>query len=343
MKKIVCIVTAIAICALAAFTSCEEKVDTPSAEALVFNENGKFKIVQFTDLHYRPGDTASLRGIKLINEVLDAEKPDLVVITGDIVWGKPAQEVLDAVFTPIIERKIPWAAGFGNHDDESDMSREQLMDTFVQMPYCLAKAGDEQVKGVGNYMIELKDNSGKKIESVLYFFDSGAYTPIKGIGKYDWFDSSQINWYKENSNRYTGTNNNEPIPSLAFFHIPLPEYTEMSTNGSRIIGSRSEEECPGKLNTGMFAAMRQEGDIMGTFVGHDHDNDYIGNHYDIALAYGRYSGGNTVYNNLGLNGCRIIELEEGKREFKTYIRLLGGEKIYEVTYPESFNIKKETE
>ena len=35
-----------------------------------------------------------------------------------------------------------------------------------------------------------------------------------------------------------------------------------------------EKACAPKLNTGMFAAMKEAGDVMGVFVGHDHDNDY---------------------------------------------------------------------
>lgn len=110
----------------------------------------------------------------------------------------------------------------------------------------------------------------------------------------------------------------------------------MSANKENIIGNHKEDECNGKINTGMFAAMLESGDVVGTFVGHDHDNDYIGTYMGIALAYGRYSGGNTVYNNLGNNGCRVITLNEGERGFSSYIRLRDGEKLFPVTYPDSF-------
>ena len=48
-----------------------------------------------------------------------------------------------------------------------------------------------------------------------------------------------------------------------------------------------EEACAPKLNTGMFAAMKESGDVMGIFVGHDHDNDYAVMWKGILLAYGR--------------------------------------------------------
>lgn len=86
----------------------------------------------------------------------------------------------------------------------------------------------------------------------------------------------------------------------------------------------------------MFAAMRQNNDIIGIFTGHDHNNDYIGVLHNIALAYGRYSGGNTVYNNLGKNGCRVIELQEGEKSFTTYIYILGGERINYFNYSSNY-------
>ena len=41
----------------------------------------------------------------------------------------------------------------------------------------------------------------------------------------------------------------------------------------------------------MFANMLECGDVMGVFAGHDHVNDYIATLYNIALGYGRASGG----------------------------------------------------
>lgn len=311
-------------------------------ELLTFNTEGKFKIIQFTDIHYRKEDKGSAVAIRLIKEALDAEKPDLVVFTGDVIWAEPVLSGLDDVFNPVIERNIPWAYVFGNHDDEFGVSRDEIMEYVVGKPYCLAQKGDKSIKGVGNYVLEIKDKLYNTTKSVLYFMDSGSYSPVKGVGSYDWFSFNQVEWYRNRSEVYTGLNGGIPFPGLAFFHIPLPEYAIMKADEKAFIaGHKDETECNGVLNTGMFAAMRESGDVMGVFVGHDHDNDYIGMYYDIALAYGRYSGGKTVYNNLGLNGCRIIELSQGKREFSTYIRLLGGEKIFQVKYPEDMMPQKE--
>lgn len=65
------------------------------AQTLKFNSNKKFKIVQFTDIHWVPGNPASEEAAKRMNEVLDAEKPDLVIYTGDLIFAKPAAEGLN--------------------------------------------------------------------------------------------------------------------------------------------------------------------------------------------------------------------------------------------------------
>jgi hypothetical protein len=52
------------------------------------------------------------------------------------------------------------------------------------------------------------------------------------------------------------------------------------------------------------------------------------------MAYGRYTGGDTVYNNIpNGNGARVIELTEGARDFKTWIRIGGGKVLNELHYP----------
>ena len=95
----------------------------------------------------------------------------------------------------------------------------------------------------------------------------------------------------------------------------MPEYNEAASDENAILrGTRMEEACAPKLNTGMFAAMKESGDVMGIFVGHDHDNDYAVMWKGILLAYGRFTGGNTEYNHLP-NGSRIIVLDEGAVHF----------------------------
>lgn len=137
---------------------------------------------------------------------------------------------------------------------------------------------------------------------------------------------------------YTERNGGKPLPSLAFFHIPFPEYNEAAQDeNALLIGTRKEKACAPLINTGLYAAMLNAGDIMATFVGHDHVNDYVVDWKGILLCYGRFTGGNTVYHDIpGGNGARVIELTQGVRSFKTWERLEGGKIINEVNYPSDF-------
>lgn len=294
-------------------------------------KQSKFKILQFTDLHYKQEAKESEVAILNLNEALDAEKPDLVVFTGDVVTANPVKGSWDKVLEPVIKRGIPWTVSFGNHDDEQDWSRKQIMDYLSTKRHFLGVEGP--VYGYGNsYLRILSDNVTK---AIIYIMDSNTYSKLSGVGGYAWFQKDQIEWYKNLSSKLTKENGDKPYPALAFFHIPLNEYETMVAKDT-IIGTRGERECPGAINSGMFLAMKQAGDVMGVFTGHDHDNDYIGMHHGICLAYGRFSGGNTIYNNLKPNGCRVIILDENSG-FDTYVRLRGGEKLHNVNYPQTWN------
>jgi predicted MPP superfamily phosphohydrolase len=148
------------------------------AQTLKFNSNKKFKIVQFTDIHWVPGNPASEEAAKRMNEVLDAEKPDLVIYTGDLIFAKPAAEGLDKALEPAISRHIPFAVTWGNHDDEQDMNRKELSDYIEKKAGCL-NTRTEGISGVTNFILPVNASAGNNEAAVLYIFDSNAYSPLK--------------------------------------------------------------------------------------------------------------------------------------------------------------------
>ncbi|HEX3007658.1 MAG TPA: metallophosphoesterase family protein [Bacteroidales bacterium] len=303
---------------------------------LKFGKNKKFKIVQFTDTHIIAGDTSSQWSIKAINAVLDAEKPDLVVFTGDVVIESDLEKGWAMVTKPVIDRKLPFAVVIGNHDDESYLSRQQIAAIVEPMPYSLLVKNTAGITGVSNYVVPVKSVSGQKTSAVLYFLDSNAYVDNDSKKGYNWIQPDQIAWYQKESDKYKSANNGKPLPALAFFHIPLPEFNEAYRNEAHPpVGLRLEKECPPAKNSGLFGAMEKCGDVMGVFTGHDHDNDYIAYLRGIALAYGRFTGSATTYGSLK-NGGRIIELTEGLRSFKTWIRTRDNEVVCTVKVPEDF-------
>ena len=309
--------------------------------ALKFNDNKKFKIIQFTDVHYISGDARSDAALENIRETVDAEKPDFVIFTGDIVFEKPAGKGLRDVVGIVSERKIPFGVTFGNHDDEHDLTREQLLGIVKDVPYNMTTTNTE-ITGVTNYILPVMSSVSEKPAFLLYCFDSNSYSTIEDVKGYGYIHYDQIGWYREQSALYTKKNGGVPVSAIAFFHIPLPEYNLAVTNeNAGMTGTRKEKACAPELNTGMFTAIKEMGDIMATFVGHDHDNDYAVQWHGIMLAYGRYTGGNTVYNNLKPNGARVIEITEGEKGLRTWIRLRGGSIIHDINYPDFFHKEKD--
>lgn len=306
--------------------------ESQAKNKLKFREGGTFKIVQFTDTHFDQKSGKSDAVLLLMNEVLDLEKPDLVIFTGDAVTQKPSAEGWKKLTEPLVSRQIPWAAAFGNHDDEYDLTRKEIRTVIQNIPYNLNQVGPKKVPGFCNYLLPLQSSGSPKVAALLYCMDSNAYTPIKGVGSYGWFLRPQIDWYVETSQKQTRLNGGTPLPALAFFHIPLPEYTEAFEKGDiSPIGRKDEKVCSPVINTGLFAAMLEQGDVMATFTGHDHVNNYISSLHGLGLIYGQFSGGTNTYGDQ--TGARIIEMKEGERSFKTWIRYKGGEKIHEAAFP----------
>ena len=308
-----------------------------NAQKLTFNESGTFKIAQFTDTHYMHGNPKSDTTILNINRVLDAEKPDLVIFTGDVVTGTPVREGWDAITKLVIDRKIPFAVSLGNHDHEQGFTREEIATFISAYPYNLNTPGVQGVSGVMNDAIPIYGGkNGLNVEALIYCFDSGAYSTIDGVDGYGWITNSQIEWYKKQSLCHTLRNNMRPLPALAYFHIPLPEYrTAYNNEKNKRLGVRLEDECAPELNSGMFLAMREMRDVMATFVGHDHKNDYIVDYYGIALAYGHFSGWKTTYTPEA-TGARIVVLKENQRVFDTWIHLLGKPIRDKASFPIDF-------
>ena len=303
------------------------------SDGLKFNKKNKFKIVQFTDVHWIYNNPASDEAGECMVEVLDAEKPDLVVFTGDVIFAKPAREALDKALEATVKRKIPFVVTWGNHDDEHDMNRKELS------AYVAAKPGNlnttaEGVSGECNFVLPVKSADGTKDAALLYMFDSHSYSTVKEIRGYGWIKHDQVDWYNRTSKQFTAANGGTPLPALAFFHIPLPEFRDAIRNESGFcVGTRKEKVCAPEINSGLGNAMHKAGDVMGIFVGHDHVNDYVAEWKGILMGYGRYTGGNTVYNGLPHgNGARVIEITEGSRAIKTWIRVKNGKVINEVDY-----------
>ncbi len=296
-------------------------------------KKGQFKIVQITDLHYKLGVKASEQGLACVREMVETEKPDLVVVTGDIIYSAPADSTLSVVLKTFAQLGVPFCMTFGNHDYDFKTPAVALYNQMQKTPNCVMPV--LQGKNT-DYSLPILSSNGKRTAAVLYCIDTHNKPAIGGIGGYQWISHNQITWYRQRSTVYKQKNGGRPVPSLAFLHIPLPEFNYATANTQcPMYGSRLEKAYSPSINSGMFASIKEMGDIMGVFCGHDHDNDYAVSYFNVLLAHGRFSGGNTEYNHL-TRGARVIVLKEGKREFDTWIREVGGNVLYRTTYPKSY-------
>lgn len=307
-----------------------------------FRPDGSFTVLQFTDTHYITGDPRSRRALECVQEALEAVKPDLVIHTGDIVFGRPDVESALEILRPLAESGIPWAVALGNHDSQFGTSREAMFQAIRNLPGCVNLAPKEGVYGCSNDVLTL--SGAKGVERVFYLFDSMDAVVLKGEEEmhcYDYIRHSQISWYRTHSEHFATANNGQPVPSLAFFHIPLPELQEALDKGVQpLAGNNGEPPCPSRLNSGLFAQFREFDDVQAIVTGHDHDCDYVLPYGQLYFIYGRFSGGDTIYNHLGqegyipsdghtapgtVSGCRLFRFREGTSGFSTCVRLMGGE------------------
>lgn len=135
---------------------------------LQFHLSGKFRVLQVADL--QEGPTVSVDTLHLLAAACDKARPDLVIFTGNQIKGydsafsatfrsrrwhtkwndavEPSRSALertkrlvrhqaDQFLAPLIERGIPFALTYGNHDFQCGLSASQLDEIYRQFPGCL--------------------------------------------------------------------------------------------------------------------------------------------------------------------------------------------------------------
>lgn len=314
------------------------------------NENGKFKILQVADLHLSTGVghcrdampedgspcEADTRTLEFIGKILDDEKPDLVVLSGDQVNGDTAPDAQTAIFKYaelFVRRKIPFATIFGNHDDEKTMGRPAQMQLIESLPYSLSEAGPDDIDGVGNYYIEvLARGKSKHSALTLYLLDTHAYSPDERKFKgYAWLKKNQIEWFKRTAGGLKKAHKEYTLVhmDLAFIHIPLSEYRE-TTNTIVPPGAWKEGVTAPNFNSGFRDALVEEGVLMVS-CGHDHANDYCALSaekerpalwmcYAGASGFGGYGGYGGYHRRV-----RLFDIDMNEARITTYKRLEYGD------------------
>ncbi len=221
---------------------------------------------------------ADPRTLEFVERLLDDEKPDLVILSGDQVNGDTAPDAQSAIYkySELFARhRIPYAGIFGNHDDEGNLDRAASMAIMDGLPYSLSTSGPGDVDGVGNYVVEVLGRGSTSHSALtLYMLDTHSYSPDEHqYHGYDWLKQSQIDWFRATSQslkrkhkEYTHIH-----MDLAFIHIPLPEYR--NPDGLKWVGNWTEPPTAPAYNSNFKDALVDEGIVLVS-CGHDHVNDY---------------------------------------------------------------------
>lgn len=306
-----------------------------------FTTDKEFKVMQLTDIHIGGGWMSLSKDAKALNAVaamVTAEKPDLVVVTGDIAYPVPFQAGTfnnlsgAKIFAELMEKLgVYWTVTLGNHDSEiySYYGREKISNFYAEsgFTYCLYQPGPDDVDGYGNHVINVKNSAGKITQSI-YMLDSQAYTKDDPFGfrwLYDNVHENQVEWYKKTV-KQIGDENGAPVNSLMFMHIPLTElndaWFEYADNGYQntenvelvygVAGEKDKVVYCGVGEDNLFETILELDSTKAVFFGHDHKNNFAAKYKGIQLSYS-YSVDYLAY--IGISkegeqrGCTIINVK----------------------------------
>ena len=297
-------------------------------------KNGRFRILQLSDIQ-EIADT-NPDTINLTRELIERTDPDLIVLTGDQIKGygitmqkgdakTNAALTLNNILAPIKASKIPFTAVFGNHDvfknadEEFQWSVYSLCDNFIGKDYKF------------DYIPVCDDND--KIKFCVYTFDSG----LKKKGKYTPVTDELLERYKAKRDELKETTG-AYVPSLAFQHIPPAdiydcfvlaekgEYKALQGAGKfaenyyrlppYAVSARSfmgENAASPDEKGNQVETLKEKGDVLGLYFGHDHNNSFVVKHGNLDLGYTQGAGFN-IYGPGKNRGGRIFDIYEDAPE-----------------------------
>ncbi|HOO25670.1 MAG TPA: metallophosphoesterase family protein [Clostridiales bacterium] len=357
MKKILSTLLALTLLALSlvpAFgvSAAQEPVQ------LKFNEDGKFKIVVFSDTQDDAFPNRAM--LVMIERALREVRPDLVIFNGDNVSQDVTflnRAAIRQLIEPVKRLGIPYSYVYGNHDAERNVPKDVQLKHYKENGKCLTYNADSSIHGYGNCNHTILSSDGSDIAFNIWMIDSNMYHELGG---YDIVYPDQVQWYKRTSEaleRQAG----HKVPSLAFQHIiapeifdylePAPAGTDLPTkyhagrDGRFLLQFRAdapvepgyllqEFPCPPNYNTDEVEVMAERGDVLGIISGHDHTNIFtvhMENGIDLiqtpGMSYQSYGADNA-------RGFRVFTLDENnpweyETETFTYYDLMTQDEIVE--------------
>ena len=268
-----------------------------------------------------------------VEEVVNTVKPDLILLTGDLIYGKfDTQGEMLPMFIEFMESlKTPWAPVFGNHDNESFKGVDWQCRQFETAQHCLFKQNN--LTGNGNYTVAIGQEG--MLKRVFFMMDTGGCNG-QAVG----FGQDQVNWFVQ---RGEFLKMKSPNTKISFaFHIQMQIFNDayaaygfpdkLGINISKLAGKQEGdfgylgEDLAGPWDTDYQVWNKMK--ALGTdsiFIGHEHCNSasvvYEGCRFQFGQKSSTYDAFNSVnasgqivgaYKNMGtpLIGGTVIPLDK---------------------------------
>ena len=279
------------------------------------NPQNKFKILQLADLHYEPNEEIIKKNQEITRNLLDFEKPDLVIFSGDQISGwktKDYKELQQKVVQPLFESNTNWATVLGNHDIESNLSPQQILCEDSLFPTSMTLHTQYVNENQIDYILPIHSQDLSTVVAWILMLDASVME-CQGVAGAGCVTTQQIAWI---NSTFSPIHNNKP--TLAFFHQPMPEYNKVYHFYNTYGGRRESSGCSTE-NPGLYDVLKQL-PVWGTSVGHDHNNEFTGRieNDKISLSYGRKTGYGSYGPDYTDRGARVYEFSEDT--IRTWIR-----------------------
>ena len=184
------------------------------------------------DANYYASKNFDVRLGNYLRETINAVKPDLIIMTGDNVYGRFDDDgsALIKLVNIMESFGIPWAPVFGNHDNESKKGVAWQCAQYENAPNCLFKRG--MITGNSNYTVGIEQ--GGKLTRVFFMMDSNncASPSAQSIEDgqmriYNGFAQDQVDWFETVGKVI---NQASPETKISFaFHVQVHAFKEAFT------------------------------------------------------------------------------------------------------------------
>ena len=290
-----------------------DQFDPADINQLEKKDGEDFTILLFSDIQIGANIFKDTKALEMMDVLVEQTNPDFIMTTGDNTYLIFSDVMTNTIVKKMESYGIPWGVTIGNHDSEGVSDRNWLGNKYEAAENSVFEMGPDNVYGVGNYVVDIVDSNGDPVYSLI-MMDSNVKRRYKDGKDYDYIHPDQIDWYE------WAVNGQKDVPSMLFFHIPLPEFKDAKNmwlagelDKETGFGEDREDVFAPPENSGMFDKILELGSTTHVFVGHDHINSLSVDYKGVRLTYGLKTGP-ACYADDDMQGATLITIKDGTNE-----------------------------